>query len=103
MPCRYDDDDTQRSSIYLERESLRKELDKATRLLCEIMSDENEEFYPSTELLEWYEEHKKKDEARKQAEKEARKAKKEAAKRITEELEVLERRELERLKGKYEN
>ncbi|NBQ69312.1 MAG: hypothetical protein EBU46_10975 [Nitrosomonadaceae bacterium] len=81
MPCRYDESPEEIAAAKkkeFERlsSSLKKELDKTTRLLCWVMNlrehadhevDFVHELDANAELAYWYNEHKKKDEARLQS------------------------------------
>ena len=73
MPCRGPDDDSCDSY----REQLakqRRELDKVTRLLCEVMT--NGVPHASEELAEWWQNHQELDRKRKAAEEKARREEK---------------------------
>ena len=81
MPCRYDESPEEIAAAKTKEfeqlsRSLKKELDTTTRLLCWVMSRYHnspsagafeEDVGTNTELLEWYDIHKQKDEAHKKA------------------------------------
>lgn len=98
MPCTYytpeeaaklSREDAKRTQQNLEAE--RKELDKVTRLLCELMSSEDKK--PSKELSEWWKKHQEKDNKRLERK---NKAKEYKAKKLREGIEKMEK-ELEEL------
>ena len=72
MPCRSDYDDNC-PELY---EECQKELDKVTRILCNVFQVLETSYWIqhfSSEAQEWWKEHKKKDAIRKQKEEEVRK------------------------------
>lgn len=111
MPCRYDptpDEIAASKAARLEKERLEKEnqrklqreLDRATRLLCEVMRSYDLE-NPSAELQKWWQEHEKKDAARLKREKrisEQKRKQKEELKTHSELLKKLDKAELALLK-----
>lgn len=109
MPCRMDDMPSDADLLGQENEFLRKEGDKVTRMLCEVMTEIDEEFSKSglepigrsAELRTWWEKHKAIDEKRKSDEQKLREwaAKARAARKVKKEAK--ERQEYERLRKKY--
>ena len=78
MPCSYYTAEESARIEYEEKQKIKAELDKTTRLLCEVLSGMEEwPVDPSPELQDWWKNHKEMDKARK-AEEEA------TAKRVAE-------------------
>lgn len=111
MPCRVDptpEEIARDNRIIAERKKLEREkqqrmkrdLDKATRLLCEVMRTYDLED-PPKELLEWWEKHKKMDAARLKRERQQQarlKKEQEELKKHAEVLRKLNKKELALLK-----
>ncbi len=111
MPCTYYTPEEISRQNYEESQKLKAELDKTTRLLCEVMTGlENEGWSPeevaditkdSPDLQAWWAEHKKLDEARKAEEAARLKRVEDLKAKVKAEEEAAERRIYEKLKKKY--
>lgn len=104
MPCTYYTPEETSRQNYEESQRLKTELDKVTRLLCELMHEVEHEYHPNItlELEEWWADHKEKDKARLAAEEAAEEAALKLAKEMELAKEKKEKKEYERLKKKYD-
>ncbi len=109
MPCTYYTPEEISRQNYEESQKLKAELDKTTRLLCEVMTNVEswnegnppDIMEPSVELQAWWAEHKKMDEARKAEETARLKRVEDLKAKVKAEEEAAERRIYEKLKKKY--
>lgn len=100
MPCTYYTPEEEARIEHQEKQKLKAELDKVTRLLCEVMTEVENEYHPqfSKEIKDWWKDHQEKDKARLKAE--------EAVLKLAKEMQLAkekkERKLLAELKKKYE-
>ena len=92
MPCRGPDSDECAAMDRAELERVLKEMDKVTRMTCELLASiEAGNPYVTDELRVWWGKHKKLDEQRRKQEEQQRKAKEAQAKKAKADSEKLDK------------